>query len=660
MKCLGLYDPEYLSMKQLPPHPQVDRTAALARASRELNDLVAVKSYDEGRAVASHRPIELYMQIASACNLDCYMCSEHNRPQEWRRGRGATSLPPELFEKVERELFPYARRLTIGVGGEPTISPHFLDYVRRAHATGLDVHVMTNGTRIRNAEAAETLARCTKSMEVSVDAATPETYERIRLGSKWKSLNANLERLVAAIRALPEEERTHLTLCFVLMKSNVHEFPAFVEFGKRIGASRVSGWHIIPVTEEGKTETLQTDRARSNELLKEALRRGEELGVEVDVPALFDLTEAEHDLTGVDLAAGLPEQVSVALASTPVDGVPAGRVDDSVKSDLDEVEYEVVDHPGPEAPRTEPVIVASAPVGAAAAAVAEPAENEATSAVSSPPQAPLEESEASDASERPEHLGRSQGITRESSRHRAGAGRIHCSSPTTAVFLFYDGRVLPCCHPHAHAQMPMGNLWDSSFAEIWNGPMYRNLRAGLHIGDAPPLCQTCSIVHSPPPKVENIDDLLKPGNDLASWYEGRNVSSFGPTPEPSPAIAEHLVRIEDELARTLAHTGVVASHRDALLGHVKNLEAAFRDENGRTTPGLNPGWADEVILERLSWLDSELAQTTVHAETLQSENEALKGHVKNLERMLSKTGAKLLYRLGSKAKDLFGGRKGGQ
>ena len=636
-------------MKQIPPHPHADRRAALAHASRELNDLVAVKSYDAGHAIASHRPIELFMQIASACNLDCYMCSEHNRPQEWRRGRGATSLPPGLFEKVERELFPYARRLTIGVGGEPMISPHFLDYVRRAHATGLDVHVMSNGTRIRTAEAAETLARCTKSMEISVDAATAETYERIRLGSKWKSLNANLERLVAAIKALPEGESTHLTLCFVLMRSNVHEFPAFVEFGKRIGASRVSGWHVIPVTEEGKAETLQADRARSNELLQEALRRGEQLGIEVDVPAPFELTEAEQDLTRVDLAAGLPDQVSVALATTPTDERSASRRGDAAQPDPEEVEYEVVDHPGPEAPQgtPAPVVTASAPVGAAAATVA--AGPQVSAASADAPNLPPESAEqAPEAVEQPQHLGRGQGITRESTRNRAGAGRIKCSSPTTGVFLFYDGRVLPCCHPHAHAQMPMGNLWDSSFAEIWNGPLYRNLRAGLHIGDAPPLCQTCSIVHSPPPKVENIDDLLKPGNDLASWYEGRSVFSPGPTPELSPAVAEQLERIEKELARP----GGVGAHRDELLAHIKNLEAVFEAEHARKSPGFDSSWADEVILECLARLDSELAQTSGHAETLRVENEALKGHVQNLERMISKTGTKTLYRLGSMVKDL--------
>jgi radical SAM protein with 4Fe4S-binding SPASM domain len=115
------------------------------------------------------------------------------------------------------------------------------------------------------------------------------------------------------------------------------------------------------------------------------------------------------------------------------------------------------------------------------------------------------------------------GMVREAARHKASTSRerIHCSSPSTAVFLFYDGRVLPCCHPHAHNALPMGNLHEESFAEIWNNKLYRNLREGLHTGDAPPLCQTCSIVHSPPPQVERFDELVGHGNDLKSYYADR-------------------------------------------------------------------------------------------------------------------------------------------
>ena len=519
-----------------------------AATRRKLNDLVAGRSYQAGDGYAAHMPVELYMQIASACNLDCYMCSEHNRPPEWRRGRGATSLPPELFDRVERELFPYAMRLTIGVGGEPMISPHFLDYVRRAHAAGLEVHVMTNGTRIRSDEAAETLARCAASLEISIDAARPQTYERIRRGSKWTSLMTNLERLGRQRRALSPEDRAHLTLCFVLMKSNVEEFPEFVELAARVGADKVAGWHVIPVTTEGREESLQDDRARSNEYLSQAVQRGRELGVAVDVPAAFPADDAQPASIGV------PDQVVVAVGGEPAP--PVGSAAPLVDDADEDVELEVIDHPR-----------------------------------MAPGNARQTSQRATDT--RPDSdpvAGSRRGIQREPCRRTPAPGRIACSSPSTSIFLFYDGRILPCCHPHSHASLPMGNLWEQSFTNIWNGHLYRSLRKGLFTGDAPPLCQSCSIVHSPPPRVEDVGELLAPGNDLAAWYGDRDVCA---DEQPDDVVAgnarladdrvlDYVATLEDELSQTRRHVTVLEEERGHMLGHISNLERILRKVHGHT------------------------------------------------------------------------------
>jgi radical SAM protein with 4Fe4S-binding SPASM domain len=175
------------------------------------------------------------------------------------------------------------------------------------------------------------------------------------------------------------------------------------------------------------------------------------------------------------------------------------------------------------------------------------------------------------------------GIARERMRHAALVGRVHCSSPTTSVFVFFDGRVLPCCHPHAHSSLPMGNLWDQSFSEIWDGPLYRNLRKGLFTGDAPPLCQSCSIVHSPPPKIEKREELLAPGNDLRSWYAGRDLTAEeGLQPAwAQPALLEHVTHVVDELDQTQRHAQTVERERDALRAHTGNLEYMLRRVRGR-------------------------------------------------------------------------------
>lgn len=521
------------------------------RSRRDLNAVLAHMAYECGRGHAAHQPIEVFLQVASGCNLDCYMCSEHNRPQEWRFGRGLLSLDPKLYEKLEREIFPLAQRLTIGVGGEPMISRHFLDYLERAKAAGLDVHVMTNGTRINTDKRAEALARCASSLEISIDAATPESYERIRHGAKLISLVRNIHRLNAYRSRATEGGRTHLTLCFVLMKSNVHEFPLFVDLARHVDADRVSGWHVISMTEDSAEESLQGDRARSNAYLAEAVRRGEALGIEVDVPRPFELGPGESSVE-----VEVPEYADVVAPDFLAMLAEPGAASHADREPDDSEVFEFADQEE-SAPPPEP-------------------SGEATISASSEECRP--EGPAPAAGRVPE-IG---GITREALRRAAtSSGRIHCASPTNSVFVFFDGRVLPCCHPHSHVALEMGNLHEQDFAEIWNSDLYRNLREGLYTGDAPPMCQNCSIVHSPPPKEERLEDQVGPGKDLASWYAGRQPTSVDDEGTPSWVIEALAPRwhgqhrtielLATERRHLADHAEALVREREHLHAHIGNL-----------------------------------------------------------------------------------------
>lgn len=523
-------------------------------AKRELNADIAVRSFKAGRGLALHRPVDIYLQVASACNLDCYMCAEHNRPEEWRHGRGLKSLSPELFAKIEREVFPYAKRLTIGVGGEPTISKHFPDYLQRAKDAGLDVHVMTNGSMINTDKKAELLVRCTKSIEVSVDGASKETYERIRIGGKWDRLVSNLQRIKRVREGMPQEDRSHLTLCFVLMKSNIEEFPAFVGFAKAVGADRISGWHVIPMTPEGHGETLQDHRALSNAFCEAACKRGQELGIEVDVPKPFVLKsgEGEPEIQPVDFEGLAPAHVIHSLIEPTIEGDPDGVPEDGEDFAFADEEEDA------EAPESPFALSKDAPpIGA------------------DPVQKSADEATDPDAPENSARLiPQEGGMIREASRHSASkAGRIHCSSPSTSVFLFFDGRVLPCCHPHAHNSLDMGNLHDASFAEIWNNDLYQNLREGLFKGDAPLLCQSCSIIHSPPPREERFEDLVGPGKDLRSYYE--NHKPKGEAESEKAFVLEALSKPWHTLYKSIES---LAEDRKGLREGLEELKAEFASE----------------------------------------------------------------------------------
>jgi radical SAM protein with 4Fe4S-binding SPASM domain len=447
-----------------------------AARRQTLNADLAERAFRKGSGLAIHRPVHVYLQIASACNIDCYMCTEHNRPPHLRRGHGLRSLSPGIFEKIEREVLPWSTRLSFGVGGEPTISEHFLDYLARGARLGQEIHLTTNGTRIEREEVADAIARHVQRLQISIDAATPATYERIRFGARWTSLRRGLELLQRKRAELGAQNRCHLSLTFVLMRSNVDELPDFVELAHAVGADAVWAQHVIPATEDARDEPLIREPERYNRVLERTRARARALGIPLNAPLPF-----------------------------PLQGAPAECA--------------------PEAPQpSEPARVV-----------------------------PLTD-----------HA-------------------IPCRLPTQSLFVLYDGRVFPCCHPFAHQKMQVGDLSRESFAEIWNRTLYRNLRVGLRSGDAPQICRSCSLAHDPPPAYED-PQLLLAGPQLGAYYGERDLEPLdGIDPLAwmiqagwmgwADDVQAHAQTLEGERTHMAGHIANLAAERTHMAGHIANLAA---------------------------------------------------------------------------------------
>ncbi|MFH1531180.1 MAG: radical SAM protein [Pseudomonadota bacterium] len=85
----------------------------------------------------------LHVDIGSFCNNNCLFCMEDDR-----RGRASRvgSITPAVVRRIlEANVF---REEVVFVSGEPTLNPHFLEYVRQAKVLGYrSVGVISNGRR---------------------------------------------------------------------------------------------------------------------------------------------------------------------------------------------------------------------------------------------------------------------------------------------------------------------------------------------------------------------------------------------------------------------------------------------------------------------------------------------------------------------------------
>jgi len=202
-------------------------------------------------------PLHLHLILSDLCNLDCpgcaYRMSGYPSSELFIDPKAAIPRNPNrmletaLVESVLRDCAEMGTRaVEMTGGGEPTVHPdcaHLLDY---AQNLGLDTALITNGILLPKIGAP---AARTQWLRISIDAATPETYARVRPG--FGSVN-HFERACKGVRWAVEERwseneigATNCTIGvgFVIQAENYHEIVAATALAYALGADniRISG-----------------------------------------------------------------------------------------------------------------------------------------------------------------------------------------------------------------------------------------------------------------------------------------------------------------------------------------------------------------------------------------------------------------------------------
>lgn len=250
--------------------------------ARRWANLIAVeRAYRAGEGLAGGGPREAYIEVAARCNLRCQMCPITVDPR-YTPGSGRPGLlTPEQFERLA-PVFPTLQRAHLFGLGEPMLNPHLFDYARRLSEEGVEVWTTTNATLIGPEEAERFFEAGFARVSVSIDGATRETYERIRVRASW-------EDVLRGLRALGEVRRRHgrpqLTLTMVGMASNLHEVPRMVELCHEVGGEALFvevlyNWSHPQLEEVYRRETVSVlGEERVVELLAAGRRRAAELGI---------------------------------------------------------------------------------------------------------------------------------------------------------------------------------------------------------------------------------------------------------------------------------------------------------------------------------------------------------------------------------------------
>jgi MoaA/NifB/PqqE/SkfB family radical SAM enzyme len=127
--------------------------------------------------------------------------------------------------------------------GEPLLNKDFAKVVNHLHRSGKPLSVATNGQLLDSSNRAALLGKDVE-LYLSLDAASRESYARYR-NNKFDLVVDNLRALC---EARPLGTLPNVIAAFIVMKSNLNEFPAFVDLMKDVGVDgiRVTCLNTLP------------------------------------------------------------------------------------------------------------------------------------------------------------------------------------------------------------------------------------------------------------------------------------------------------------------------------------------------------------------------------------------------------------------------------
>ena len=261
------------------------------------NKYRALWEFSQGVSAVKSTPVNLQLGLSNVCNFKCVYCFDQRPGNTVPRSR----LEGEVWKRL-LTLIPNSGALAFHGVSEFMMDRNFFDIVGRCADAGANLMINTNGS-VCTPKYVDVLKKYPGALyfSVSVDAATPETFTRIR-GWHFDRVIRNIKTYVEAFEN--RRDRTWILLTFVIVKSNVHEMEMFVQLGKdlKVNAVRFYRLHEYPGMDweveakfggkfNYKEEYAGRYAAEYNRHIESAQRLAEKIDMRVELPA--PLSEAE-------------------------------------------------------------------------------------------------------------------------------------------------------------------------------------------------------------------------------------------------------------------------------------------------------------------------------------------------------------------------------
>lgn len=238
-----------------------------------------LKTRGEGyNDVCDYMPIKMDYEVSSHCNFRCTMCLM----SELDANRPANMSFSDFKKSIDEQKGLIEVKLQ-GIG-EPLLNPDFFKMVEYAVSKNLWVRTTTNASLLHlNGNYKKMIDSKIGEVQISVDGATKETFESIRLGSDFRVVVENCRMLNEYAATKREQWRTS---CWMLVqKENVNEIEqlldlaAYMKFTRLTYSIAISDWSRDNWTEINGPKEVKD--IFTDELVEKLVRKGNTLGIQV-------------------------------------------------------------------------------------------------------------------------------------------------------------------------------------------------------------------------------------------------------------------------------------------------------------------------------------------------------------------------------------------
>lgn len=235
------------------------------------------QAYQRG-GISNFLPTILDIESVSRCNYRCTMCEVST----WKNSQRAEDMNFEDFKNLIESQYGLLEIKIQGLG-EPFLGKSYIDMIRYARERHLWVRSTTNASILHKDENYKhVIAADICELQVSMDGATKETYEKIRRGGKFDHICKNIQMLNDYGRSVGKNRTRMWT---VVQRDNYSELKQMPKFATELGFTRAT--FSLDLNDFGKkswkerNDQVDMHREFTLELAEEMIAIGKRNGVEV-------------------------------------------------------------------------------------------------------------------------------------------------------------------------------------------------------------------------------------------------------------------------------------------------------------------------------------------------------------------------------------------